>query len=95
MSNKTLLSIDCGTQSLRALLFSSTGDLLARKQIEYDPYFSVKPGWAEQDPEVFWNSLCQACLQLQADAPAGTRIRNWGRTGKLGGKHLSPVRVAV
>jgi sugar (pentulose or hexulose) kinase len=65
---KTLLSIDCGTQSLRALLFSVNGDLLARAQIEYAPYFSVNPGWAEQDPEVFWNSLCRACRRLQSDA---------------------------
>ena len=68
MSNKTLLSIDCGTQSLRALIFSVTGDLLGRAQIEYAPYFSVKPGWAEQDPEVFWNSLCRACARRRLSA---------------------------
>ena len=28
------------------------------------PYFSKHPGWAEQDPEVFWQSLCQACQDL-------------------------------
>jgi sugar (pentulose or hexulose) kinase len=56
-----LLSIDCGTQSLRALLFSSKGELLDKERIEYDPYFSVNPGWAEQDPDVFWKSLCNAC----------------------------------
>jgi len=69
MSDKTLLSIDCGTQSLRALLFSTTGDLLGRAQVEYEPYFSEKPGWAEQDPEVFWDSLCRACQQLRQDQP--------------------------
>jgi sugar (pentulose or hexulose) kinase len=66
---QTLLSIDCGTQSLRALLFSKTGDLLGRVQVEYEPYFSKKPGWAEQDPEVFWESLCRACRQLKQDQP--------------------------
>ena len=69
MNNQTLLSIDCGTQSLRALIFSLTGDLLARAQIEYEPYFSVKPGWAEQDPEIFWDSLCRACRRLQIEEP--------------------------
>lgn len=67
--DKTLLSIDCGTQSLRALLFSQTGELLGRAQVEYEPYYSEKPGWAEQDPEVFWGSLCQACRQLRQDRP--------------------------
>ena len=71
MAEKIILAIDCGTQSLRALLFSATGDLLDKSQIEYTPYFSAKPGWAEQDPEYFWQSLCQACQQLwaQTDIP--------------------------
>ena len=39
---RTLISIDCGTQSLRALLFSPTGDLLGRAQVEYE---LNKPVW--------------------------------------------------
>jgi len=63
--DKTLLAIDCGTQSLRALLFSQKGELLERVQVEYEPYFSRHPGWAEQDPELYWNSLAQACQKLK------------------------------
>ncbi len=69
MNTSTLLAIDCGTQSLRALLFSPTGEMLARVQIVYEPYVSLRPGWAEQDPELFWTSLCQACRQLQQEVP--------------------------
>ena len=29
-----------------------------------EPYFSNQKGWAEQNAEYFWNSLCQACLEL-------------------------------
>ena len=50
MVDKTILAIDCGTQSLRAIIFSQKGELLERVQIEYEPYFSKHPGWAEQDP---------------------------------------------
>ena len=64
-SRETILSIDCGTQSLRALLFNTQGNLLDSVKIEYEPYFSLKPGWAEQDPEVFWSGLCKACRGLK------------------------------
>lgn len=64
-----LLSIDCGTQSLRGLLFSRQGELLYKVQIHYEAYFSNKPGWAEQEPEVFWSSLCRACRLLKEQSP--------------------------
>jgi sugar (pentulose or hexulose) kinase len=69
VEERVLLAIDCGTQSLRALLFSDGGDLLDRAQVPYEPYFSTKPGWAEQDPEIYWDSLCDACNQLRARSP--------------------------
>ncbi len=59
-----LLAIDNGTQSLKALVFDLEGLLLAREQVKFAPYFSEHPGWAEQDPEVFWQALCQACHGL-------------------------------
>ena len=62
-----LLSIDVGTQSVRALLFDLQGSLLAKARQPIEPYFSTAPGLAEQQPEVFWQALCQACLQLWQD----------------------------
>ena len=62
----TILSIDCGTQSLRAILFSLSGSILDNEQIHYEPYSSTNPGWAEQDAEVYWQSLCQATQTLKS-----------------------------
>ncbi len=59
-----LLAIDCGTQSIRALLFDLRGDLVAKIRVPIEPYYSVHPGWAEQDPLLYWRSLCEACQQL-------------------------------
>lgn len=59
-----ILSIDCGTQSLKALVFDPAGRLKAKAQVAFKPYYSHKPGWAEQDPELFWDSLCHACQLL-------------------------------
>lgn len=52
-----VLSIDCGTQSIRALLFNSKGKLCLKTQKNFNPYISLEPGWAEADPVMFWNNL--------------------------------------
>jgi len=60
-----LLSIDCGTQSIRALLFDSNGELIDKEQVFYEPYFSDKPGYAEQNADLYWDSLCNATQTLK------------------------------
>lgn len=67
---RVILSIDCGTQSMRSLLFSENGALLDSEQVEYAPYYSDNPGWAEQDPELLWTSLIEGCKALQTRSPA-------------------------
>lgn len=59
-----ILAIDNGTQSVRALLFDADGNLLGKGKQEIEPYFSEQPGWAEQHPEYFWESLGKACKLL-------------------------------
>ncbi|GEM46382.1 FGGY-family carbohydrate kinase [Deinococcus cellulosilyticus] len=61
---KHLLSIDNGTQSLRALLFTPDGQLLASHRVSFSPYESPEPGWAEKDPLVYWNAAGTACQAL-------------------------------
>ncbi|ABV34015.1 MULTISPECIES: FGGY-family carbohydrate kinase [Pseudothermotoga] len=57
-----ILTIDCGTQSLRALLFDPDGKLVEMHKEEYpQTYTSPKPGWAEQDVEVYIKALSKAC----------------------------------
>lgn len=66
-----LLAIDNGTQSVRALIFDLDGQLIAKSKVHIEPYYSVNPGWAEQDADYLWNSLCKACQELwtQIDFP--------------------------
>jgi sugar (pentulose or hexulose) kinase len=59
-----ILSIDNGTQSVKAMVFDAAGNLLAAQAVPFQPYVSRQPGWAEQDPQIFWQSLCSACQGL-------------------------------
>ena len=78
-----ILAIDCGTQSLRTLLFSDSGQLLDSVKILYEPYTSPNPGWAEQDPEIFWDCLVKACNGLKQKNPdLFNRIRGIGVTSQ-------------
>ncbi|WP_374346938.1 FGGY-family carbohydrate kinase [Chitinimonas sp.] len=67
MSNDYLLTIDNGTQSVRALLFDPRGHLVDKAQVSISSYQSPEPGWVENDPEAFWQALCQACQHLWAN----------------------------
>lgn len=96
-----VLSIDCGTQSLRAMLFDLRGRMLAKAKIDYAPYVSPKPGWAEQDAELYWRSLCEATRTLRESAPLEfARVVGVGVTAQrdsmvcLDG-HGVPLRPAV
>jgi len=64
MAQDVILSIDCGTQSVRALIFNLTGELLAKAQVPLQAYVSPHPGWAEQDPEYYWAQACRATQQV-------------------------------
>ncbi|MDA3846571.1 MAG: FGGY-family carbohydrate kinase [Vallitaleaceae bacterium] len=61
-----VLSIDCGTQSLRAIIFDAKGKMLAKSSVSFEPYYSTKPGFAEQDPYVYWHALCQTTKELKS-----------------------------
>jgi sugar (pentulose or hexulose) kinase len=62
---ETILALDNGTQSVRALLFDRDGQLLFRSQIKFSPvYYAPHPGYAEQSAEYYWDSLTQAVQDL-------------------------------
>lgn len=70
MSGDQLLAVDVGTQSVRALLFDPAGTLVARARVPIEPYVAPHPGWAENDPELYWAAVGEACRALMADPAA-------------------------
>ena len=63
-SNECILSIDAGTQSIRAAIIDIKGNILDIVKNEIEPYFSRYPGWAEQEPDYYWKTLCDTCRKL-------------------------------
>jgi len=59
-----ILSIDAGTQSLRAMIFDCDGHLIAKHQVHHDPPEEPAPGWCEQNVTDFWSALVRACQAL-------------------------------
>ncbi len=66
MGEPVVLTFDVGTQSMRSVIVSKRGELLAFEQLFYDePYFSLQPGWAEQKPNFYFERLCELSLKTK------------------------------
>lgn len=60
MNKKFILSIDQGTTSTRALIYSQQAQPIAQHQIEFKQYFP-EPAWVEHDAEEIWQSVLECC----------------------------------
>ena len=61
-----ILAIDFGTQSVRALAYSQSGECRAKHQLPIDQYQYPQPGWTEHEVEGFWILLTESCRGLWA-----------------------------
>jgi xylulokinase len=67
--------LDVGTTSVKGLaLDTDTGEVVASAEDGY-PFATPRPGWTEQDPELWWRATERVLASLRADA---------GRLGAIG-----------
>ncbi|MEA3390935.1 glycerol kinase GlpK [Sphingobium sp. CCH11-B1] len=66
---KSILAIDQGTTSTRALIIDANGQVAARAQVEL-PQSYPRPGWVEHDPETIWRDVVMTGSQALAEAEA-------------------------
>lgn len=64
-----VLAVDCGTQSIRGIIFDKKGNIIESEKQEFKPYFSLQAGWAEQNADVYWNNLCKVTGKLKEKNP--------------------------
>jgi xylulokinase len=59
----SLLAVDIGSSSCKAVVFATRGAILAQHSSSYMPEFP-HPCYAEMDPEKFWDAVCVSCRTL-------------------------------
>ena len=70
MSQKrTVIAIDQGTTSSRAILFDEDGTILAQQSAEFQQIFP-QDGWVEHDPEGIWDSTINVTRAMVGEANA-------------------------
>ena len=67
--DELVLAIDCGTQSVRALVVDLRGEILAKQQQTLTLYVSPRDGWLEHDAEAFWRASAAVCRALWRSRP--------------------------
>jgi glycerol kinase len=75
--SKTILALDQGTTSSRAIVFNEKGDILAVAQKEFRQIFP-RPGWVEHDANEIWSS------QLDVANEAITRVGGAANIAAIG-----------
>ena len=70
MGEKLVLVFDVGTQSTRGLLIDQSGGIVGSARAVYDsPYYSLRPNWAEQRPDYYFEQICAVSRQLRDAGP--------------------------
>jgi xylulokinase len=98
MAPTTLLGIDLGTSSVKAMLTDRVGAVLAQADAAY-PVDRPHAGWAQTDPEAWWSAVRDAVASVLTQAPRA-RPAGIGLSGQMHGVVLcgpdaAPVRPAV
>lgn len=97
---RVVLGIDLGTSSVKAMLLDVDGSVIGVRAKEYGVDIP-RPGWAEQDPELWWASLKEVLGWLRENyREAFEAVCAVGYSGQMHGLVLTgadgrPVRPAI
>ncbi|MGC8766021.1 MAG: xylulokinase [Brevinematia bacterium] len=79
------IGIDIGTSGTKTVLFDEKANTIASSFYEY-PLYQPKMGWAEQDPEDWWNATVQTIRDVlhKSGVKAG-EVKGLGLSGQMHG----------
>ena len=77
------IGIDLGTSAVKMLLTDGNGEIVRTVSKEYPLYFP-KPNWSEQNPEDWWNAVCDGISELTCGLDK-SEIKGIGVGGQMHG----------
>jgi len=78
-----VIGVDSGTSGAKGLLVRSDGEVAARASVEYG-MSAPAPGWAEQDPEGWWEAAVAVIAELITGSAASAKeVAAIGLTGQM------------
>lgn len=84
MARQFVVGIDIGTSACKALLIDDQGHVAGRA-LEENPLFTPQPGWAEQNPEDWWQAVKITIQGVLKDFNHINDIRAIGLSGQMHG----------
>ncbi len=102
MDNSLALTLDFGTQSVRASLVDKKGNIVAIIKHAYNPvYYSSKKGYAEQNPDYYFECAIDALKKLTSEYKdllpniVGATITTFRDSAVLLDENNKPVRDCI
>lgn len=89
------LGIDIGTSGTKTLAIDEAGTVLASASAEY-PCSHPRPGWSEQDPELWWKATQSTVRQvIEAAGLKASDVKGVGLSGQMHGSVFLDARGEV
>lgn len=102
MENPYVLTLDFGTQSVRAGIFDKKGNTIGLEKKVYEPaYFSPKKGYGEQEANFYWDCLVEVLKRLTKNYPdalkkiGGATVTTFRDSAVLLDKNNEPLRPCI
>lgn len=93
----SLLAVDIGSSTCKAVVFATGGQILARHSCSYSPEFPA-PSFAEMSPQNFWDAVCvctRSVAQNLSDKVCAVGLSSHGETFLAIDAHGQPLSNAI
>jgi xylulokinase len=100
MAKKYVIGIDVGTSGCKSIIVDEAGEVISSSLDEY-PLYTPHPGWAEQDPDDWWQATIDSLKDALHKSNIDTGlIKGIGLSAQMHGlvaldKDLNVIRPAI